>query len=55
MEVDVGRGLRFCEGVDVVMDGDTLSEVGMEVSFEDIFEVFLTGEDDFEMGRRIKG
>lgn len=55
VEVDVGRGLSFCEGVDVVMDGDTLSEVGMEVSFEDIFEVFLTGEDDFEMSRRIKG
>lgn len=37
VEVDVGRGLGFREGMDVVKDGDTLSEVGMEVSFEDIF------------------
>ncbi len=40
--------------MNVVMYRDALCEVGMDVSFEDIFEVFLSREDDFEMSGRIK-
>ncbi len=54
MEVYVCSGLGFSKGMDVVMYRDALCEVGMDVSFEDIFEVFLPREDDFEMSGRIK-
>lgn len=54
MEVYVCSGLSFSKGMHVVMYRDALCEVGMDVSFEDIFEVFLPREDDFEMSGRIK-
>ena len=55
MEVDVSGGLRFGKSGNVIMHRDALSEVCKDVSFKNGFEVFLSGEDDFDLGGRIKG